>query len=280
MLISGPGTPEGEESGKEIKKEVSDFWDLMMDRYGSEDKYNKQLINSVKKGEELEIIIVVQKLLTGFDAPCNAVLYLARILRGHDLLQAIARVNRLYEGKEYGLIMDYSGVIEELDKAIDFYSRLADYNQQDLVGTVQLVSEETSKLAQFHSDLWDLFPKLKGTVDPEPFAELMRDQESRDLFQVRFNNFAKCLSLSLSTMDFISDTDGQQIERYKKDLKFFQGLRAEIGQRYQVKLDVSEYEKKIKKLIDVHVGADEVVRLCEPINLLNEKERKDVLDDG
>ena len=49
---------------------------------------------------------------------------------------------------------------------------------------------------------------------------------------------------SLSTMDFISDTDGQQIERYKKDLKFFQGLRAEIGQRYQVKLDVSEYEKK------------------------------------
>ena len=45
-------------------------------------------------------------------------------------------------------------------------------------------------------------------------------------------------------------------------------------------MDVSEYEKKIKKLIDVHVGADEVVRLCEPINLLNEKERKDVLDDG
>jgi len=87
----------------------------MMDRYGSEKNYNKQLINAFKHGETPEIIIVVDKLLTGFDAPRNAVLYLARKLKEHTLLQAIARVNRLHEGKEYGLILDYSGVIEELD---------------------------------------------------------------------------------------------------------------------------------------------------------------------
>ena len=101
----------------------------MMDRYGSEKNYNKQLINAFKHGESPEIIIVVDKLLTGFDAPCNSVLYLARKLKEHTLLQAIARVNRLYEGKEYGLILDYSGVIRELDEAIDFYSRLADYDK-------------------------------------------------------------------------------------------------------------------------------------------------------
>ena len=84
----------------------------------------------------------MDKLLTGFDAPCNTVLYLARKLKDHTLLQAIARVNRLFEGKEYGLILDYSGVIEELDEAIDFYTQLADYDREDLAETVTYIEDQ------------------------------------------------------------------------------------------------------------------------------------------
>jgi hypothetical protein len=96
----------------------------MMARFGSEKQYNEQIINHFKKAETPEIIIVVDKLLTGFDAPKNAVFYITKPLREHSLLQAIARVNRLSEGKDYGLVIDYYGVLGELDEAINTYSAL------------------------------------------------------------------------------------------------------------------------------------------------------------
>ena len=89
-----------------------------MAKHGSEDQYNKNLINGFKNGDEPEIIIVVDKLLTGFDAPRNTVLYLTRQLKDHTLLQAIARVNRLYEGKDFGYIIDYRGVLTESQQSI------------------------------------------------------------------------------------------------------------------------------------------------------------------
>src|SRR5690606_33145565 len=97
VIISPPDTREGyEEVDDEPTDEVVKFWQKMMNRYGSEEEYTKQIINQFKHGDEPEILIVVDKLLTGFDAPRNTVLYLCRILREHTLLQAIARVNRLF----------------------------------------------------------------------------------------------------------------------------------------------------------------------------------------
>lgn len=279
VLMSGPNQAEGENNKKEPSLEEKKFWQSMMDRYGSEDKYNKQLINAFKKGEEPEIIIVVDKLLTGFDAPCNTVLYLARKLKAHTLLQAIARVNRLFEGKQYGLILDYSGVIEDLDEAIDFYTKLADYDKDDLAETVHFVQEEAAKLPQLHSDVWELFPGLKGTADPEPFAQSLRDEAKRNRFYERFSAFARTLALALSSTSFLETTPETTIQRYKADLKFFQNLRAEVAQRFQERIDFSEYEPKIQKLINTHVSADEVVQLCDPINLFDATERRQVLED-
>eukprot|EP00903_Cladosiphon_okamuranus_P004171 g4169.t1 len=280
ILMSGPNTSEGEDGNKKgTSKDEKAFWERMMDRYGSEEKYNKQLINSFKKGNEPEIIIVVDKLLTGFDAPCNTVLYLTRSLKGHTLLQAIARVNRLFDGKEYGLILDYSGVIEELDEAIDFYSQLADFDESDLAETVHFVEEEAAKLPQYHSDLWELFAALKGSSDPEAFALSLRDEEKRNRFYDRFSQFARTLSLALASTNFLTDTPEKTIQRYKQDLKFFANLRADVSIRFQERIDFSEYEPKIQKLLDTHVGAGEIVKLCDPINLFDAKERQEVLED-
>ena len=278
VLISGPYDREGEENDTYSSSgAVKAFWDEMKDRFGTEPNYNKQLINSFKHGDNPEIIIVVDKLLTGFDAPCNTVLYLARKLKEHTLLQAIARVNRLYEGKEYGLILDYSGVIEELDEAIDFYSQLADFDRGDLIETVTYISDKIAELPQLHSSLWELFEKVKGTKDPEVWEVYLRENDLRNMFYERFSLFARTLSLALSSTNFLEKTSASLIKKYNADLKFFQNLRAAVTRRYQERINFSEYEPRIEKLINTHVGAGEVQRLCQPINLLDASKRQELL---
>lgn len=279
VLISAPDIREGEANGAGPSEKQKYFWQQIMDRYGSEKNYNKQLINAFKHAEIPEIIVVVDKLLTGFDAPCNTVLYLARKLKEHTLLQAIARVNRLHEGKEYGLILDYSGVIQELDEAIDFYSQLADYDRADLENTVTYIADQAEKLPQRHSDLWEIFGPVKGSKDPEAYEIYLRDADLRNHFYEQFGLFARTLSLALSSSNFLERTAPDTIHRYKSDLKFFQNLRAAVTYRYQESIDFSEYETRVKKLINTHVGAGEVEQLCEPINLLDAKERQQVLED-
>ena len=279
VLISSPQvTSEGEGSG-EASEEEKEFWKGMMDRYGSEDKYNKQLINAFKYGDAPEIIIVVDKLLTGFDAPCNTVLYLCRRLRDHTLLQAIARVNRLYPGKQYGLILDYSGVIKELDEAIDFYTGLATFDQDDLDNTITYIEDESKKLPQLHSDLWELFAGVKSSTDPELYEQHLRDEERRNRFYERFGAFARTLALALASTTFLANTPEKTIARYKRDLKFFQNLRAAVSLRFQERVDFSEYEPKIKKLLDTHIGAGEVQQLCDPTALFDDQARQQLLDD-
>src|SRR5690554_5012965 len=72
--------------------------------------------------DELQIVIVRDMWLTGFDAPCLHTLYIDKPMRGHNLMQAIARVNRVYGDKEGGLIVDYLGIASDLKKALSFYS--------------------------------------------------------------------------------------------------------------------------------------------------------------
>ena len=99
VLISGVDTRDSYTDILEEPSEIVDaFWKKMMAKYKDEKDYNEKIIDAFKHGEEPEIIIVVDKLLTGFDAPCNTVLYLCRPLKEHTLLQAIARVNRLCAG--------------------------------------------------------------------------------------------------------------------------------------------------------------------------------------
>jgi len=279
VLISAPDVSEGDEKNHEPSQAEKDFWQAMMDRYGTEKKYNQQLINAFKRGERPEIIIVVDKLLTGFDAPCNTVLYLARKLKEHTLLQAIARVNRLYEGKDYGLILDYSGVVKELDEAIDFYSQLANYDRSDLEATITYISDRAAELPQLHSNLWELFQEVRGAKDPEVYEVHLRDADRRNKFYERFSLFARTLALALSSTSFLEATALKTILKYKADLKFFQNLRAAVSQRFQERVDFSEYEPKIRKLIDTHVGAGEVQQLSQPINLLDARERHQVIED-
>lgn len=272
VLISGPDEREGEtDIYSENKEAVQRFWKVMMSKYGSEKEYNKQLINAFKHGDELEIIIVVDKLLTGFDAPRNTVLYLHRTLRDHSLLQAIARVNRLYEGKDFGYIIDYAGVLGNLNDALDLYSSLPDFNSEDLKNILIDIATEVQKLSQTHTILWDTFKEIKNKKDVEEYEQFLADQELRDKFYDRLTTYSKTLSIALASVQFLEETSPEDIARYKSDLKFFTKLRTSVKRRYAETLDFSEYEPKIQKLLDMHVGTEETEQITKLVNIFDKE---------
>ncbi|HBR92885.1 MAG TPA: restriction endonuclease subunit R [Opitutae bacterium] len=280
VVISPPDSREGyEETDDEPSDEVVRFWKKMMARYGSEEEYTKQLINQFKHGQEPEILIVVDKLLTGFDAPRNTVLYLCRVLREHTLLQAIARVNRLHEGKEFGYIVDYANVLGPLDEALTMYSAFEGFDEADIEGTLLSIHAEVAKLPQRYSDLWALFKTVKHSNDSEAYEQLLADESIRDEFYTRLSEYAKTFSIALSSEKFLFETDEALLARYKKDLKQFQKLKASVKLRYAEAIDYRDYEPKIKKLLDTHIQADEVIQLNEPVNIFDDETFNEVKEE-
>lgn len=279
VLISGPDEREGEESvHSESKEAVKRFWNEMMSRYGSEKEYNKQLINAFKHGEDLEIIIVVDKLLTGFDAPRNTVLYLTRPLKDHGLLQAIARVNRVYEGKDFGYIIDYAGVLSNLDDALELYANLDDFDPGDLEGILKDIATETGKLKERHTNLWDTFKEIKNRYDIEEYEQFLADQEMRDRFYDRLTAYSKTMSVAMSSVKFLEETDEKEIQQYKNDLIFFTKLRTSVKRRYAETLDYAEYEPKIKKLLDMYVGTETTEQITPLVEIFNKDAFKAEVD--
>jgi len=279
VLISSPDIREGEEDiYAENKEEVIRFWKGMMAKFGTEREYNKQIINAFKFDETPEIIIVVDKLLTGFDAPRNTVLYLTRNLKEHTLLQAIARVNRLYEGKEFGFIIDYRGVLENLDHALDLYSALPDFDKEDLEGTMIDVSAEIDKLPQRHSVLWDVFKEVRGRYDEEKYERLLADDALRVRFYERFSEYARTLAIAMSTVRFLEETPEDKLAKYRQDVKFFRDLRSAVQRRYAEVVEFSEYEPKIKKLLDTYVGTGEVEKITELVNIFDKESFAEEVD--
>lgn len=270
VLISAPDEREGEEDiHAETKEEVLKFWKAQMAKYGTEKEYNRQVINAFKHSETPEIIIVVSKLTTGFDAPRNTVLYLCRPMQGHELLQTIARVNRLYAGKDFGYIIDYCGVLKRLDEALDLYSSLEEFNAADIEGVVTDVSEEVRRLPQRHSDLWEVFKTVANKRDQEAYEQYLSDEAERVTFYERLRDFGRSLAVALSTVQFVQDMPEAKVNKYKADLEFFMVLRAAVRRRYAEVVDFKEYEGKIQKLLDAHVGAVDAQVLTALVNIFD-----------
>tara|TARA_R100000005_G_scaffold96162_1_gene81124 strand:- start:13492 stop:16716 length:3225 start_codon:yes stop_codon:yes gene_type:complete len=284
IIISPPDDNEGnEEVDKESKDLVRVFWSKMMAQFKTEEEYNRQTIDAFKGSGDPEILIVVSKLLTGFDAPRNTVLYVCKSLREHNLLQAIARVNRLYEedGKEkqFGFIIDYEGLLGELDQALTTYSAFDGYEASDLTGTVHDVREEIRRLPQLHDQLWDLFKPVKNKRDMEQFEQFLADDAIRQDFYGRLRAFSRCLHISLSSDKLYDVFDEAKVDNMKRDWKQFSELRRSVQLRYQETVDVKEFEPKIQKLLDDHVIATPAETIIEVVNINDPDALKAVVDE-
>ncbi len=279
VLISPPDEREGSETAYGKPPElVQQFWRKMMDEHGSPQKYQKNLINRFKQQEHPEIIIVVDKLLTGFDVPRNTVLYLTRSLKEHTLLQAIARVNRVHPGKDFGYVIDYYGILGELDQALTTYSGLEEFEEEDLVGTISHINEEIKKLPQRHSEVWDIFKEIPNKYDESAYEELLRDEALRMQFYDKLSLYVRTLKIALSSIDFHKTVLEKEIDRYREDAKFFLNLRASVRQRYSDTVTYKEYEPQVQKLIDKHIESSEVVSLTELVNIFDREKFKEEVE--
>ena len=241
IVMSAPDTREGnvdvDESGI---PEVTKWWNEHVGKQDEKD-YTKHIVERFENDDDLKILIVVDKLLTGFDEPRNTVLYIDKPLKEHNLIQAIARVNRLHPKKQFGLLIDYRGILAELDTTIAKYQDLASRTQggfdiSDIEGLYQQMSTEYKKLPRLYADLWAIFKDVKNKGDIEQLRQIIvpRMQESngemidvnqkvREDFYDRLSEFTNCLKIALQSASFYEDKSFSEDDRkhYKETVKQF-----------------------------------------------------------
>lgn len=280
IVISPPDQREGyDEVDEEPKDRVLKFWNKMMEAYSDPQKYEDHVKSEFIDGDELEILIVVDKLLTGFDAPRASVLYVDKPMKEHTLLQAIARVNRLYEGKDFGLIVDYRGLIQELDSAMRTYSGagLENFDGKDLEGALVDVISIVGKLRESYSNVVAIFKSVKNKQDKEEYELLLADEAIRNDFYNELSSFGKYLGIALESEHVYNALGEDDIKLYKREFKFYQELRASVKLRYSDTIDHKEYEAKMRNLMDTYIAAEDIIQITAPVDILNEKEFEDEL---
>jgi type I restriction enzyme R subunit len=281
VVISAPDTREGNSDvDEDTLPEVQKWWKQNMATYGHDpETYEKQIVSDFGTDGAPDLLIVVDKLLTGFDEPRNTVLYIDKPLKGHNLIQAVARVNRLHDAKRYGVLVDYRGILKELDTAIRAYQDLETRTQggfdvSDLEGLYHQFSTEYKRLPALHDKLWSFFKSVANKLDREQYRQLLTPkfvkgadgedyderQKLRDDFYEALTAFGLCLQTALSSRSFFEDKSFSEslIARYKADLRFFTELRQTARRDAMETVDYSAYEEQIRKLVDKQVIGTEV----------------------
>ena len=269
VVISPPDMREGEGSIDEDTNDiVKKFYISALSNYKNEEEYEETIKSKFINGD-IDILIVVDKLLTGFDAPKASTLYLDKQIKEHNLLQAIARVNRLCDGKDYGYIVDYRGLLGELDKALTMYQEagLEEFNEEDIKSSVYYIDTEINNMFEAYEKLKEIFKDIKNKNDLEEYEVLLEDEKIRKDFYDKLCKFGSMLGIILPSDQAYYKVGKEKISELRKALAFYQKLRATVKLRYSETIDHKEYEAKMQKLLDNYVVAKEMMRITEPVDI-------------
>lgn len=269
VVISSPDMREGEGSIDEDTNDiVKKFYINAISNYKNEEEYEETIKSKFINGD-IDILIVVDKLLTGFDAPKASTLYLDKQIKEHNLLQAIARVNRLCDGKDYGYIVDYRGLLGELDKALTMYQEagLEEFNEEDIKSSVYYIDTEINNMFEAYEKLKEIFKDIKNKNDLEEYEALLEDEKIRKDFYDKLCKFGSMLGIILPSDQAYYKVGKEKISELRKALAFYQKLRATVKLRYSETIDHKEYEAKMQKLLDNYVVAKEMMRITEPVDI-------------
>ena len=269
VVISPPDMREGEGSIDEDTNDiVKKFYINALSNYKNEEEYEETIKSKFINGD-IDILIVVDKLLTGFDAPKASTLYLDKQIKEHNLLQAIARVNRLCDGKDYGYIVDYRGLLGELDKALTMYQEagLEEFNEEDIKSSVYYIDTEINNMFEAYEKLKEIFKDIKNKNDIEEYEVLLEDEKIRKDFYDKLCKFGSMLGIILPSDQAYYKVGKEKISELRKALAFYQKLRATVKLRYSETIDHKEYEAKMQKLLDNYVVAKEMMRITEPVDI-------------
>ena len=277
VAMSAPDTREGHDVvDQESKDIVQNWWKANVDKM-DEKAYTKAIIEDFGRDDGPDIMIVVDKLLTGFDEPKNTVLYIDKPLKEHNLIQAIARVNRLHSKKQFGYLIDYRGILKELDTTIEKYQDLAERTQggfdiDDLKGLYNRMDTEYKKLPGLHSDLWAIFDGVKNKQDGPALRQALAPKvhevdgkltdtnlKKRDDFYSILTAFSNCMKVALQSATYFEDKSfDNKRDLYKRDLKAFVDLRKQVREDADETINYDEYAEDIRSLLDKHIAVIEV----------------------
>ena len=242
----------------------------------NDDKYDESVCEDFKNPEgDTNILIVKDKLLTGFDAPVAGVLYLDKSIQQHSLLQAIARVNRVYKDKDFGLIVDYWGVFGKLNTALDMYSdaesKFDKFDPNDIANAIFGPIDEKNKLDASNKALWDMFSSLSENAVANEWQKSLEDAQKRAEFYAKLKTFSNLLNLALTNRTIFVEAGAELINKYRDDYLFFRKLKDSVANRFDDSIDLSKYENGIKNLIDTFVNATEIKTIVTPISISDAK---------
>lgn len=281
VVISPPDMREGVDDFDEGADDlVVSFWNKMMQQYGDADRYEEAIKNRFCDGE-IDILIVCSKLLTGFDAPLCQVLYIDKELKEHGLLQAIARTNRLHEGKDYGLIVDYRGLIEKLDTAMDMYSGagLENFDGGDLKGVVVDVMSAIGNLRSAYTQLVEFFAPVGSISDAEAIEVFLADDKIRQDFYTLLCAFGRALHLVLNAEQAYNALSKEERQKVQDTFIFFSKVRRSVKLQYCDAIDNAEYEPLMQNLLDTHLSVAGLKKITSPIDILNKDDFEKELEE-
>lgn len=219
--------------------------------------------------DKLCFIIVKDMLLTGFDAPIEQVMYLDRPLKEHNLLQAIARVNRTCTMdvirnkdkkdsivKQCGYVVDYYGVSDYLEEA------LAIFDKEDLGQPMQPMGDLYKEMLSYREDVMNLF-KGKDKTNLDELIKVLEPQDKRAEFEIGYKRFSGAVEALLPSH---IGTD------VLNDLKWFGYIRAGAKAKYspQDELDISDCGEKVREIIEKHLKSLGIIQWIEPITLFED----------
>jgi len=234
--------------------------------------YHKTSINRFKmafdRTEEgidgnVGIIIVNEMLLTGFDAPVEQVLYLDKVITDHNLLQAIARVNRVAaEGKEVGYVNDYVGIGHHLKKALDKY---AERELNEIVETLGNSEQQLNELIAAHRAIWGFLEKHKCTDfgDPDAFFDLFYDEDIRFEYILLFKRLTSAFNKVLPRKEALD---------YFKDYQNFLEINNLASRHFRdSRLSMKGIPAKLRGIADEFLRSKGIELKISPISILDEK---------
>jgi type I restriction enzyme R subunit len=279
VVISPRDVREGDDddtSGSSSEK-ITDFFKKVIEPLHGDAETHEEYVRTTfnKEDDDIELIIVKEKLLTGFDAPIAAVLYVDKPMKDHNLLQAIARVNRVYPGKDFGLIVDYYGVFKKLHSALDLYSDeksgMNKFETEDIKDVLAGPTENNKELLRVRERLLDLFSTIP--IDEKRtsvWQEHLDNDELRRDFYDRLKEYSKMIDLLYSSYEFFNLVGVKKAEQYRNEWLFFTKLRSSVSLIHDDAsgANTKEYDDKIKGLLNKYVQANDAWIVMEPLDIL------------
>ncbi len=217
---------------------------------------------------EVGFLVVNNMLLTGFDAPIEQVMYLDQVIVAHNLLQAIARVNRVGpDGKDKGFVVDYVGIGHHLKKALDsYYER----EQKEILESLSDPAQELTELRQARDAVWDL---LKGygvtdLNDYDTFYDLFYDEDIRFEYILAFRRFTTAFNVVLPRKEAL-----EYLEEY---LQFAEINVQAMHHLRDSRLSMKGIPDKLRAITDAHLKAKGIEQKVAPISIMDEDFLKQV----